>query len=274
MENFQAIQPSELLVPYVKQYWFLSVNNFTQGSQRSIPAGYIGLTFNRGEEIYSSMGNSPLPRSYVFGQSTKYTNTYFKTLNLIIVVFQPIGAKAFFKMPMNKLNGQTIPIDALSDPYIIELEDRLMETKENQTCVHLIEQFLLKRICHVEEYNYKRLASVVRSINYGEREISKLAQAACLSHKQFNRIFLEYTGLHPKEFLQIKRFTKAIHTLQTQPLLNLSELAYECGYYDKSHLIKEIKSYSGYTPMEFLSNCDPYSDYMSLFQSFFINTKY
>jgi len=174
---------------------------------------------------------------------------------------------------MNELNGQSIALDALSDPHIMELEDRLMDIADNQTCVHLIEQFLLKRLYQFEEYNYKRLTSVISAINYRENNVSALAHEACLSQKQFKRIFTDYIGVTPKEFLQITRFTKTTYTLQTQPKMSLNELAYKCGYYDRSHLIKDFKIFSGYTPTEFLANCDPYSDYKSLFQSFFIDTK-
>jgi AraC-like DNA-binding protein len=273
MDQFQIIQPSVLLVPFVKQYWFLRVDSVAQGSQRAIPSGSMGLVFNRGDRICSSLEKDFQLRSHLFGQSATFVDIHFQKLDLILVVFQPIGAKAFFSMPMNELNGQSIALDALSDPHIMELEDRLMDIADNQTCVHLIEQFLLKRLYQFEEYNYKRLTSVISAINYRENNVSALAHEACLSQKQFKRIFTDYVGLNPKEFLQIARFTKTTHTLQTQPKMSLNELAYKYGYYDRSHLIKDFRAFSGYTPTEFLANCDPYSDYKSLFQSFFIDTK-
>jgi len=273
MDKFQIIQPSALLAPFVKQYWFLQVDSVAQGSQRAIPCGSMGLVFNRGDRIYSSLEKGFQLRSHLFGQSATFVDMHFRKLDLIMVVFQPIGAKAFFSMPMNELNGQSIALDALSDPHIMELEGRLMDSADNQTCVHLIEEFLLKRLYQFEEYNYKRLTSAIKAINHGEMNVSSLAHKACLSQKQFNRIFTDYIGVTPKEFLQITRFTKTSHTLQSQPKISLDELAYKCDYYDRSHLIKDFRAFSGYTPTEFLANCDPYSDYKSLFQSFFIDTK-
>lgn len=272
MGNFRAIQPAALLAPYVKQYWFLTADDALQQSQRFIPAGSMGIVFNRGELVYSSLENNLLPRSYVFGQSTTYTDLVFKALNLIIVVLHPAGARAFLKMPVNELKGQSVSVECFNDCLFTELEERLRSTTDDTACVYWIEQFLLKRIRNFEAYNFKRLESVMNSIHYGEQDISKLAQTACLGYKQFKRVFVDYVGLNPKEFVQIARFTKASHILQTQPLVSLSELAYACGYYDKSHLIRDIKMFSGYTPAEFRVNSDPYSDYMSLFQSFFINT--
>jgi Transcriptional regulator containing an amidase domain and an AraC-type DNA-binding HTH domain len=114
--------------------------------------------------------------------------------------------------------------------------------------------------------------SVMHSINNGESCIQTLAQTACLGYKQFQRIFDENIGLHPKEFLQVNRFSKASHALQTHPTITLDDLANAYGYYDKSHLIKDFKKLAGYSPSQLSSNFDPYSDYMSLFQTFFIDT--
>ncbi len=49
-------------------------------------------------------------------------------------------------MPMIELNGQTVAIDALGDPQLTELEKRLSETSNPQTCISHIEQFLYKHL--------------------------------------------------------------------------------------------------------------------------------
>jgi hypothetical protein len=53
MKEFFSISPSSLLIPYVKEYWFLSTDSTYWGRQRAIPSGYAGLIFNRGGNIYS-----------------------------------------------------------------------------------------------------------------------------------------------------------------------------------------------------------------------------
>lgn len=272
MEKFQAIDPCMLLKPYIRQYWFIWADGVAQKSQRVMPAGSIVLTFSCGAKVCLSENGSSLPRSYISGQITTFTDIHFDMLDSISVVFHPIGAKTFFDIPMNEFNGQIVAIDALSDSRIMELEDRLLHAADNKICVGLIEDFLLKRLRREEDYNYKRLFSVLSSVDKGENDLFELAQTACLSYKQFKRIFVEYAGLNPKEFLQITRFSKTLNMLQTKPILNLNELADGCRYYDKSHLIKDFKAFSGYTPTEFRLHSDPYSDYMKLFQSFFINT--
>lgn len=93
---------------------------------------------------------------------------------------------------------------------------------------------------------------------------AQLADVACLSNKQFGRVFAEYVGATPKEFLRIVRIQRALYTLQCQPGISFAQLAYECGFFDQSHMIKEFKLFSGYTPAEYLAVCAPYSDYFSV----------
>lgn len=271
MESFQVIQPSVLLASYVKQYWFLSAD-VELGSQRFIPGGSVGLCFNRGENVCSFSDGRLFPKFYISGQAIEYADLYFTSFDIIMVIFQPIGARAVFGLPMDELTTLHIPIDVLGDSQLMELEDRLLSASDNQTCVYWIEQYLLNRIYRFDEYNMKRLLAAMTSIYSGETDLVALAGKACLGYKQFKRIFTEYAGLNPKDFIRISRFSKALNFLQTRAVINLNDISDRCGYYDKSHLIKEMKSLSGYTPSEVIRNSDPYSDYKSLFQSFFLNT--
>ena len=59
-----------------------------------------------------------------------------------------------------------------------------------------------------------------------------------VSSKQFNRIFLDYVGATPKEFLRIVRMQRALFKVQQNPSISFAQLAYECGFsnlvtYDK-----------------------------------------
>lgn len=272
MENFQVIQPSLLLRPYIKQYWFLSMDNIIHGSQRLLPFGSILLIFHRSSQSDSSENGSS-PVSCLIGQSLSYKRIeYSGFVDFIAVVFRPQGAKAVFGFPINEFGDDVIPIDALSDIDITNLNQRLLDIDDNHKSVELIEEFFLQRISRFEGYNYRRIQSVIDAVNSGQNEISSLARTACLGYKQFKRIFTEYIGTNPKDFIRVSRFQQASHLLQIYPKVTLSELADICGYYDKSHLIAEFKQFSGCVPSEYLSLCSPYSDYHSLFRSAFLDS--
>lgn len=273
MNTFQVIQPSVLLAPYVRQYWFLSMENPVSSFQRLVPFGCTALSFYRGCRAFSLFEDDYLPVAHLHGIATNYTDIELSgTIDFICVVFQPAGAKAVFRMPLHELNNGYASPDALNDRELGELAQRLNETADNLQCTGLIEQFLFRRIYQLDRYEDRRINTAVASMYGGERNVGRLAGTACLSYKQFKRVFAESVGANPKEFLQIVRFQQLHRMLQLRVEASVSQLAHECGYYDKSHLIRELKSFSGFTPTGLSDACDPvYSGYHALFRSAFVD---
>ena len=177
----------------------------------------------------------------------------------------------FFPYPMEEFTNQNISIDLLDNTYLVELEEKINEASDTYQTVRLIEEYLLNRLSKNIPCNANRMMTTVQNINEGEGNISVLSQTACLGYKQFKRIFSEYIGLNPKDFIQITRFRKTFNILQSTPQISISKVAYDCGYYDKSHLIKEFKMFTGYTPKQLLDICDTYTENLPVFNSVFIN---
>lgn len=264
MELFNVIRPSSVLAPYVKHYWLLESDDVAN-SQRVIPTGNIELVFHRGSQMICN--SQPIPRTSISGQTISFSDLVpTGNVNMIAVVFHPFGAKAFFDMPVDKLSGLIVSADDMNMLPLKELEEKILNTADNNMCIRLIESFLISRLNPYKEYNYKRMVAAINSINlYNDQlSVSHLAETVCLSKKQFQRIFNEHVGATPKEFMRIVRFHKALYTLQNNPTMNFTLLAYECGYYDQAHMTNEFKLFSGYTPRQYVAICAPYSDYFSL----------
>lgn len=263
MERFNIIKPSAVLAPYVKHYWLLESDDIIN-SQRVIPTGNIELLFHRGNPM--KRNGQLIPRTSFSGQSLSFADLIpTGTVNIITVVFHPFGAKAFFGMPVYELSNSVVSADDLSIASLKELEDKILNTVDDNGCIRLIESFLINCLNPFKEYNYKRMMAAINAINlsHDDLSVSRLAETVCLSVKQFQRIFNEHVGATPKEFMRIVRFHKALYTLQHNPAMNFTTLAYECGYYDQAHMTNEFKLFSGYTPSQYVAICTPYSDYFS-----------
>jgi len=267
MESFEVFTPSPLLSPYIKNYWILEggfQNNFTE---RIIPTGNIQLCFYRGENHLTTSfkgEKTKLDSSILSGQTTGFSDISPSGLiRIIAVVFYPQGANTFFHMPLNEVAHQHVTANDLSDKQWKELADKIEDTDSYTTCIRYIEQFLLKRLALSKDY--QRIFSAIRLINQykGDIRITELSSETFLSYKQFQRIFTSHVGINPKDFIRTIRFQYALSIAQNNPSISPSQLAYECGYYDQAHLINEFKHFSGYTPKEFFSICDPHSDYFS-----------
>src|SRR5690606_16459769 len=161
----------------------------------TVPTGMMSLLFHRGNRLLSVHENEFHPRAFLSGQEKTFADLkYDGQINMISVVFHPAGVRAFFNIPIDKIAGLRLTAGDMEDKDLSELENTLTSTEEDKLSVLLIEQFLLRRLTRLPEHNLKRVETAIRLINAGQTEIGRLADAACLSTKQFNRIFSEYIG--------------------------------------------------------------------------------
>lgn len=265
VESFELIYPTPALKPYVRHYWTLRTDVTDSVSERSIPTGCVSLIFHKANPIFLPGSGDFQPQSFVCGMSDGFTDLVARGgTEMIVVVFEPFGARAFFRMPLNKFYNEMVSVDDLDDLSLRELQARICDQSNNLHCIRLIEMYLIKKLHRFTDYNFRRMSAVVNVVNNRPQvDVNMLAGTACLGYKQFGRVFTEYVGARPKEFMRIIRFQRTLYLMQTQTDMNLTQLAFESGYYDQPHMIREFKTFSGYTPTELAGVCPPHSDYFS-----------
>jgi AraC-like DNA-binding protein len=60
-----------------------------------------------------------------------------------------------------------------------------------------------------------------------------------------------HIGISPKEYSNIVRFQYALSIIKKSGKnRSLSDIAFECGYYDHAHLTNEIKRNTGLSPSQ------------------------
>jgi AraC-like DNA-binding protein len=266
--NYQVSKPSDFLSRYIKQYWAIEncVPTGKQHIQRIVPNGLMELMFYLGDRPKSVNNSKNINENTILsGQQKEFYDIIVSgKLSLFSIQFQPHGATMFFDIPLNEFYNQNVPLKYIIKDKVIELESLLYETATFSEKVGIVEYFLteqLRKCC--TKYEMNRISKSVESINRsgGIINIEFLSSEACLSRKQYERTFSEYIGTSPKQFLKIVRFQNTLYAKQKNSSLNITELAYDCGYYDQSHMINEYKKLSGLTPKQYFSECEPVSDY-------------
>ena len=69
-----------------------------------------------------------------------------------------------------------------------------------------------------------------------------------MSSRTVERHFTRITGRSPRQVRQIARAREAAARLRTGEAI--ADVAYELGYSDQSHLTRDVKRLTGYTPAE------------------------
>lgn len=257
---FKIIKPSSELAAYIKSYWIMeSGNDNSTVSDRVIPTGSCELMFHFGNPFKTVDGNNISkiqPNFFLCGQkNTYYDASTMGNTGLLAVTFKPHGAKLFFNMPINLIQNLNVSLDDFLGKEGLEIGCRIADANDNLTRIRILEKFLQRRIIFNKMHDFRRIDSALNKIymRKGMLNIEELSDVACLSNRQFERKFSEFTGLSPKQFLRIARFQHIINLKNKNKHLSLTQLAYEAGYYDQSHFINEFKLLSGYTPKEFFN---------------------
>ena len=245
-ENFKFYKPCKELQPYVRYYRVFKSNQPL--NTLTFPIGCPQIIFHKQTPLYIPELGISQSEFTVSGHSHLYANG---NVEMIVVVFQPYTLKAFLNLPISLLHNQEVSGYDLENKHLKRLATQIFD------CEQIAGALTLKT-----EYNIKRITAVIRQLLImPETSVKELTSIACLSKKQFERLFNELVGANPKEYARIVRFQKSLKLLQHYSEdANQAQLAYQCGYADQSHFIREFRRFSGYTPLSLLNVCKPYSD--------------
>lgn len=266
--NYHFEQPSEELRPYIKQYWGLenALKAGEQYTQRIIPSGLPELILYLDHKPKVHTGSRSLEDNFLLnGQQNDYYDILIsENLSIFSISFHPQGVSQFFSLPFVELLNYSIPLKYINKKLYEELEFKLSKQNSFQTKVNIVEECFCQLLNdNKREFEFRRISDTIEHIRKakGNIDIDILASHACLSRKQFERIFAEYIGISPKQYLKIIRLQATIYFKSKNENASLTELAYENGYYDQSHFINDFKTMTGLTPKQFFDECEPMSDF-------------
>ena len=251
-DKFQFYKPCKLLQPYVRYYWVFKSNQPL--NTLTFPIGCPQIIFHKQTPLYIPELKTAQSEFTVSGQVNYPSHLYADgNVEMIVVVFQPYTLKAFLNLPISLLHNQEVSGYDLENKNLKQLATQIFDCENTNLCISLIEQWLLSQIADVlvskTAYNIKRItAAIKRLFVMPAISVTELASITCLSKKQFERLFNELVGANPKEYARVVRFQKSLKLLQhCSEDANQAQLAYQCGYADQSHFIREFKQFSGYT---------------------------
>ena len=129
--------------------------------------------------------------------------------------------------------------------HILNLQD----TKER---IEKLKQYLLQKTENKTEMQFVALVEKLYT-SPKEKSVIEIAEKFGYHERHLYRVFKTNYGVAPKVLLNILRLHLCL-TLMLEQNMDLVDIAYLCGFYDQSHFIKEIKKYTGISPLKMLGN--------------------
>jgi AraC family transcriptional regulator len=132
------------------------------------------------------------------------------------------------------------------------------EALSTALAVHLLREYDAAVLRPKRQYGELSREKLVRAVEYiqdqldADLTVSGIAQAVGMSPYHFTRLFKEFTGQTPYQYVVDARVKKAKELLTTGKF-TISEVAYHVGFADQSHLTRHFKRAFGLPPKRLLS---------------------
>ncbi|GAA4178293.1 helix-turn-helix domain-containing protein [Sphingobacterium ginsenosidimutans] len=240
--EYKKVKPYKELEPFIHFYWELKGNEYKRGWERVFPDGCAGILLNLGNKCLTDNGcfSMDYGKTYVVGAMRAFKDSLIDPdTHLIGVCLKPATFANFYHYAsQNELTNNTVEFEK----NIAFVVDKVYENP-----FKYFDRFYSERI----KPKTIHLHTVINDIHSFKGRISvfDLAKRNCTTVRQLERNFKKFIGLSPKEYSNIIRFQNALSLIRdSKQSRSLMDIAFECGYYDHSHLSLEIRRNTGLLP--------------------------
>ena len=121
---------------------------------------------------------------------------------------------------------------------------------DGERCVRALDPILMRHLMRAAPIDPLVMAAG-RLLLREPRPIADVARRMGVSPRHLTRTFRHAVGLTPKMFARISRFQRVAAVLDDDGPGGevLAGVALACGYYDQSHLVRDVRAFAGGTPV-------------------------
>lgn len=210
------------------------------------------LSFSKPTESEYSRGMNQ--SCILFGDYTKPTYVSFERIQMMVVIMEPVAAKAVFGLPAYEMK------DLAVEPFMIKnlipyIQDNLQNLPNFIDRAQFLEKFILKKIQEFPELHLMmrliQSSKIVANGYNGFKSESRLDwDHINFSRAHFHRLCKDWLGITYAQYLGVHQFRRVINQIATTKM-PLTDIAYSHGYFDQSHFNRRFKAYSDMSPGAF-----------------------
>ncbi len=170
---------------------------------------------------------------------------------MLVVQFAAWGTHPFLHAPVVDLADRVVAAEAVFDGGLRSVHGQVAAAATVAAKFAVVEQWLDARF-DPDARAPAVLVDVVRDLvaapaaRFGD-VVGDYPHSAKHLASQFKR----YVGLTPKAFHRLARFASILQRVQGGETLRWAEIAYDTGFADQSHFVRDFRHFSGFSPTEF-----------------------
>lgn len=269
--HFRIIQPTEALQPYISRYVFVLAEGSTDlmsppaGDPRFVNGKHVQqLLPNYGSFIF--IRNAMAEISGIQTDELTLLGANQRTIGLttvsgwfegMLLDFEPGGMHALLGIDLQQLSEKVLRVSDYGNAALLQLDRIFKNTSTAEQIAPLMDAFFMGHLPPKEDLNYTRIRKVAAACDAAKGNITaaQMAAVACLGERQFLRVFRTYVGIPPKQFVRLRRFHRALQSMQQTAAagksIDLLAIALKHGYYDLSHMALEFQQMGCVSPSHF-----------------------
>lgn len=190
----------------------------------------------------------------IYDNQKKGSTTYKGKVNEITIYFKPLGINAFLEKPLSNYLTNTI---SNFNPYqdFINSISEAFKIEDDFSKIEFLENYFISKLIGFEHSFLKKAVEKIMNEDNLKMNVSELANHFKVSRTTLHKQFLLHIGTTPSQFIKIERFRNAIKIFtKNSNGEQLIDVTYLVEYFDQSHMAKDFKSLTGYSPKVFFSN--------------------
>jgi AraC-like DNA-binding protein len=252
-------RPAPALRRYVREILWVRSNH----SRIQLLLPETALTLVLRQSGAASLHNQSLPTTIISGlqQRTRLVE-HAPNSSMVIVRFTEVGAPAILHDRADLLYNHTLPLDDVLPRHQIDhIQNTLANTRDITRQILPVENFLISRIRardaispHAISPQIEAAAAMIRR-SHGRASIRAIARHAAMSLSALERHFRAAVGATPKNLSRVARLHHVCRLWDAGK--SLTEIAFEAGYSDQSHLVRDFRLFTGAAPEQFFHTAHP-----------------
>ncbi len=268
-------QPRPRLAPFIR-----SMSGYAEAAswpvrRREFPAPLVVVIFDFGPplrvfDVGSLATSERFDGGFVGGLTDGFTMTEHQSSQAgLQLILTPVGARRLLGMPLSELTNQAVSVRDLLPRTHRSFTERLVELPSWAARFDLVEDLFEARLArHELDLGGEVVAWAARHIEASGGAIAarSLADELGYSHKHMIRLFRQHIGVAPKLYARIVRFDRLMTRLRSGDQSRWSELALDLGYFDQSHLSRDVRRFSGLTPTRLRAIDEPFGENVNFVQ--------
>jgi hypothetical protein len=249
----------ESLAPYIDIIFHYSGLMPDHSIERVVPKGHVLIIFELDDMVRHTYDpktlkpNGTFTKAWVVGMHKNFLSiSAHPDSEMFVIQFKAAGSYPFFHQPIHTWNEKIVAAESVFGADILQLRQEMMGVASPQEKFELADTWLQGRLDPAKVPSTDLLKMLASLQQGAATDFPEIIASYPNTQKHLIDQFKKYIGLTPKSYQRVLRFNEILEQIQQQSQISWAQVAYQCGYTDQSHFIKEFKYFSGFNPKDFI----------------------